>query len=391
MSVTSIFIKKIKNFFSHKSVIFSDDKNVIRFNITSHVLIVVFILFSILTIAFSFNYYSYTKNKHNIDIINQELQQTRDINAHLVDTIDKISAEVNQFSRYFDFINNVNNSELQNHEKKNKKSKLSKKKNKKKSDINMKYVEGVRLQMSNLMSNLYNKSSFRITQILNKITDVGLVHNVVNEGGYATQLNKMIKKIKLSDYENHQGGPLELYIENRNNYLAKSNFVEEQQLGSDLYHKETDLLKKVNYLINLEKVSRTIPIGSPFEKNYIITSRFCYRLDPVNKKDIAAHKGVDLYAETNSPVLATKNGVVKVATTSETYGNTVLLYHGYGIHTRYAHLNKINVSVGDTVKSGSILGTQGSSGRTSGEHLHYEVIYNDNKIDPIKFIKSDKI
>lgn len=120
-----------------------------------------------------------------------------------------------------------------------------------------------------------------------------------------------------------------------------------------------------------------------------ITSHFGYRIDPFTKKP-ANHEGVDIYMPRGTRVLATADGRVILAKTLYTphknYGMEVVIDHGYGYKTRYAHLSKILVRRGQIVKKGEIVGEVGSTGRAKGPHLHYEVMENNKRRDPEFFI-----
>ena len=117
-----------------------------------------------------------------------------------------------------------------------------------------------------------------------------------------------------------------------------------------------------------------------------ISSRFGYRSDPVYKVD-KFHSGIDFTSTLNAEALATGDGVVDdVVSDGWGYGNMVVIDHGYGYKTRYAHLNKFAVEKGQQVKRGEVVGYIGSSGKATGVHLHYEVLKDDKLIDPADFI-----
>ena len=98
------------------------------------------------------------------------------------------------------------------------------------------------------------------------------------------------------------------------------------------------------------------------------------------------HRGIDLSAPKGSPVRATAAGKVVVAERSGAYGRTVVIDHGDGIRTRYAHLKKIAVEQGERVAAGEVIGKVGKSGNASGFHLHYEVVVDGTPVDPRPFM-----
>ena len=120
-----------------------------------------------------------------------------------------------------------------------------------------------------------------------------------------------------------------------------------------------------------------------------MTSTFGARSDPF-LGTTAFHAGMDFRAATGSAVKATAAGVVTKAGWNGGYGRLVEIDHGNGYSTRYGHMSKIIVSEGDTVKIGDVIGAVGSSGRSTGPHLHYEVRKNGTAVDPLRFIKAGK-
>src|SRR6185369_5521892 len=102
----------------------------------------------------------------------------------------------------------------------------------------------------------------------------------------------------------------------------------------------------------------------------------------------ALHTGLDFRAEYGAPVRATGTGKVTVAEWSAGYGNLVELDHGNGVTTRYAHLSAIGVGVGQTVAAGALLGRVGSTGRSTGAHLHYEARIDDEPVDPQRLLRA---
>ena len=128
------------------------------------------------------------------------------------------------------------------------------------------------------------------------------------------------------------------------------------------------------------------PIGHPL-KGQKITSRFGPRKDPFNRRR-AMHNGIDFRAGYGHPVRASGGGVVVKAGTNGGYGRMVVIDHGNGVTTRYAHLKRIDVRVGQSIDMGTPIGTVGSTGRSTGPHLHYEVRKNGKPIDPLHFIRT---
>lgn len=117
-----------------------------------------------------------------------------------------------------------------------------------------------------------------------------------------------------------------------------------------------------------------------------LSSGFGYRVDPVYGGG-EAHMGQDFAADYGTPVYATGDGVVEKSEIKfRGYGNEVVVNHGYGYKTRYAHLRTVETHVGDTIRRGDRIGTVGSTGKSTGPHLHYEVVYMGNRVNPLNYM-----
>lgn len=132
--------------------------------------------------------------------------------------------------------------------------------------------------------------------------------------------------------------------------------------------------------------ARDLPFGNP-APGHEITSRYGNRIDPFLGR-LALHAGIDFQAETGQTVVATGAGRVITAGSSGGYGNMVEIDHGQGITTRYGHMSKILVKDGDMVTVGDVIGRAGSTGRSTGPHVHYEVRRDGNPVDPIHFLNA---
>jgi len=116
-----------------------------------------------------------------------------------------------------------------------------------------------------------------------------------------------------------------------------------------------------------------------------LTSGFGMRNHPILRRR-ARHNGVDLAAPRGTPVFATADGIVEMAQWYSTYGNYVQIGHGGDIETRYAHMSSYTVSVGEQVQIGDLIGYVGSTGRSTGPHLHYEVRVANDPVNPIPYM-----
>ena len=136
------------------------------------------------------------------------------------------------------------------------------------------------------------------------------------------------------------------------------------------------------------RLAGKVPIGHPV-KGQQMTSRFGPRRDPFNRKR-AMHSGLDFRAPTGHPVLATGSGRVLRAGPNGGYGRFIEIDHGNGVTTRYAHLKRMHVAKGDRVAAGQRIGDVGSTGRSTGPHLHYEVRKHGRAVNPINFIQTGR-
>ncbi len=130
------------------------------------------------------------------------------------------------------------------------------------------------------------------------------------------------------------------------------------------------------------------PVAAPM-RQYRLTSGFGLRDDPLNKKK-SRHEGLDLVGGWREPILATAPGKVTLAGWNGAYGRMVEIDHGHGFKTRFAHMRRVDVEVGDMVSFGEQLGQMGNSGRSTGAHLHYEILFNGKPYDPAKFLKAGR-
>ncbi len=137
-----------------------------------------------------------------------------------------------------------------------------------------------------------------------------------------------------------------------------------------------------------EKIAR-IPSIIPIDiKDYTMSSGYGYRRDPVYGST-KFHAGLDFAAKTGTPVYATGDGTVEVAERKSGYGNCIDISHGYNYLTRYAHLSEILVAPGQEVKRGDLIGKVGSTGKSTGPHLHYEVRFKDEPQNPVNYYFMD--
>ncbi|MDE2115082.1 MAG: M23 family metallopeptidase [Hyphomicrobiales bacterium] len=155
--------------------------------------------------------------------------------------------------------------------------------------------------------------------------------------------------------------------------------------GGAFAHETQRIQGDIVEVARLHALMPFLPLGRPLRNQPTITSGFGPRVDPFLGR-ISVHPGIDFRERLGTPIHATGAGKVVVAEYNGGYGNMVEIDHGNGLHTRYGHMSQIEVQVGQRVKKGSELGLSGSTGRSTGPHLHYEVRQNGIAVNPERFL-----
>ncbi len=157
-----------------------------------------------------------------------------------------------------------------------------------------------------------------------------------------------------------------------------------QHISTRLSNLDTQLAA-IDYLLQGNRIEKNAkPHAWPSEGGWL-SSRFGIRADPFTGER-AAHRGVDIANRFGAPVLSTSRGVVTFAGKMKDFGYMIDIEHGYGYKTRYGHLSSMTVKVGDEVSDSQLIGRVGSSGRSTGPHLHYEVHRNGKSLNPATFM-----
>jgi murein DD-endopeptidase MepM/ murein hydrolase activator NlpD len=169
------------------------------------------------------------------------------------------------------------------------------------------------------------------------------------------------------------GGPMEA-VDGRNGTLANAE------------PKFKDLFLSWKKVEQLEQALISIPSYKPV-KSFSYTSSFGVRYDPFNG-NTAMHAGIDMAGPVGEPIYASADGVVHRAGWGGAYGNMIDLGHGKGIATRYGHLSRVLVEAGEVVKKGQLIARMGSTGRSTGSHLHYEVRIDGRAVNPMPFLEA---
>lgn len=189
--------------------------------------------------------------------------------------------------------------------------------------------------------------------------------------------------------------PSDIYEDYNSDYngIVRNSWQRLDALTRRIYRQSVSLDQLQVLSKNKEKMAASIPAIWPINKKDLRgpIGAFGRRLHPIYKRYIP-HKGIDFGGRKGDPIYATGNGKVvhsEKGLRRKGYGQQLVIDHGFGYKTRYAHLNERLVKIGQEVKRGELIGYMGSTGGSTGPHLHYEVIYMGNHVDPINYFRRD--
>lgn len=175
-------------------------------------------------------------------------------------------------------------------------------------------------------------------------------------------------------------------IESSGEWLSNAEFEESLvRLSQDFAEQQDTLSALQEYLITSDNITGAIPSGRPVEEGWI-SSFYGYRIDPFNGKKVF-HGGLDFAGKTGSAVIAVADGIVSWAGMRGGYGGLVEIDHGNGYLTRYAHNKSLEVAAGDRVSKGDVIALLGSTGRSTGPHVHFEVLRDGKPVNPFNYIE----
>lgn len=201
------------------------------------------------------------------------------------------------------------------------------------------------------------------------------------------RLTKMAKLDKGEfDFENPpgQGGPAS---NTPGQSIAMPDFLQSlKELSAQIDDRSRQLHVLESMLMNRNLQAEVMPAGRPIRHGWI-SSLYGMRTDPFTGKQMF-HAGIDFAGKRGSNVMAVAAGVVTWAGKRSGYGNLVEINHGNGYATRYGHNEKLLVKVGQTVKKGQVIAKMGSTGRSTGPHVHFEVLYHGHPVNPRKYIRA---
>lgn len=401
------FVEK-KPFLADKEIIFRNGGRAMVFNI-SHRLQVAFLTVMTAAVCWSgYNYYAYHNSKNILHKADMELGKARDAYVDLMTDVSALQHNLNEVIASVEDAGNGLN-EVQNYKNKasmmeskiriitNSKSWIDADKISdtvtKKEALMQKDAAIIQKNIALRENNDLKEKILNLSQTLNDLqrtvkgletAEIAILDKIEKMSGKEIEdiktslgmINQSLKKQKqyfnpLANMKNGKGGA----------YKPLKGI----NIGEGLQNKMTSAFAKIDLLDAYKTSMAALPLGKPVYK-YSLSSSFGNRSDPIETR-IAQHKGVDLSAAVGSRISAPAAGkVVYAGFNNGGYGNLVEISHGNGFVTKYAHLNKIYVKKGDLVTYNQAIGEVGRTGRATGSHLHYEVLYNGRNVNPLTFI-----
>jgi murein DD-endopeptidase MepM/ murein hydrolase activator NlpD len=231
-------------------------------------------------------------------------------------------------------------------------------------------VEGLRDRQRDLISELEEETQNRAThtRAILEVTGLGVDQVMGN----------------FDDQEIAEGGPL-IALADSDKITENTGNESDPAFQRQIYR----LANQLQDLTSLEEAMVSIPMVLPVNEEFRFTSPYGARRDPYTKRR-AFHSGMDMAGRRGALIVAPAPGVVTHAGPKGPYGNLVEIDHGHGFKTRYGHLRKVHVKRGEKVDFYQKIATLGSTGRSTGPHLHYEVWFNNKVRDPAKFVEAGK-
>jgi murein DD-endopeptidase MepM/ murein hydrolase activator NlpD len=231
---------------------------------------------------------------------------------------------------------------------------------------------------------VFNKDLNLILEVLNDIQnkDDNIYRAIFEADPYPDHKRKLGtggNPIKFKKYENIEYGELVVEI------VQKLELIEKKLSSQSKSFDEVFEITKEK-----QKMLKAIPSIQPINNRDLtrIASGFGMRMHPIYKI-LKMHKGMDFTAPVGTEIYATGDGVIEKVGWTGGYGKTILINHGYGYKTRYAHCSKFKCKKGQKVKRGDHIGYVGNTGQSTGPHLHYEVFKNNRQINPVNFFFND--
>ncbi len=359
--------------FSERKLLFVTNQQIrtVRLTTTSQIVIMLFVSWGVSSLYSSMQYNSIISQKSD------EISRLKSVTSYYETEFDNLNEKLDEVSNYMSSVITIKEKdEIKNTNEEQSLNLPSALKTVKISDDELRMIKKLSIA-SKKMDKVSTYTNSRIKKIEKILFKTGL-----KIGNSELALNTKNNNGQEEGGSVAQGGPyvpLENYSAAE---IALKNLSDFKLLDSAKFS------DKIKRLMSLERLVKFLPLSKPINKDYI-SSSFGPRVDPITKK-MAMHQGIDFVGSKSQEIFSPSTGKVIRAGKYYDYGNVVEIDHGYGITSRYGHLSKVLVDVGQIVNNGDIIGLQGSTGRSTGEHLHYEIRHKGHALNPYKFIKAGK-
>ncbi len=388
-----------KPLFSEKEIIFRGSGCAKVWKISSRAQVIIFASLLLVALWCFYSYYLYNKSGHIISYKEQELDATRDAYVELmtdfvalhknigamISSIDdgknKDNKKFDQYKRQAQLVEDkikqiTNEKDWLNSETLSERASLSEALLQR--DIVASERDALKKQIDELEETIKDikKAEMEVLERIDGVADkeMSKIKSAINSINQALKSKGLyFNALANSKRKNNSGGP---YVPDR------QNMANDKKLDDKI----SAIFKNYDDLDYYKEVVQYIPMGKPVW-SYWVTSQYGSRSDPFNGKR-ARHKGMDLASRTGNKIKVKAKGKVTRAEFAGGYGNLVVVDHGNGFQTKYAHMHKIYVKKGQYVEYDDTLGEVGSTGRSTGPHLHYEVLYMGKNVDPMPFLKA---
>ena len=383
LGLVFLLSKSFRKIFTRKTILYVSRTGIKSYSVGYvQQIIVAYLLFWVGTLFFkSLAYDSIIKNKSN------EINNLEEANSRFKREVHLLSESLVKINEYFtsisDYSNTSSGDDIDDKMKKNTQEKFKEIFGELNLNKDDKKIAGESADSNAMLDNIKSVARTRINDLEKKIAISGLVLSSnklpLGDNRYDDDSeNSQTTEISLNgskELRSKQGGPFQ---------GIKSGLI--RQGKKLMSFNGVDIRDEISYLSDLEKFIHKAPFSKPM-KNYYVSSGFGARTDPIHGGG-ANHGGMDFVGHSKELVISPSIGKVIFAGKLGAYGNAVIIDHGYGITTRYGHLSSIKVAEGQLVKKGDSLATQGSTGRSTGPHLHYEVRYKNTPLNPKKFLQA---
>ena len=385
-----------KPIFSNKEIIFRSGGRAKVFNISSKLQVFVLVALFSVGVWSTYSYYMYNASDEIISYKDKELGKTRDALVDLMTDFKAIHSNISAMFSQVDEDQIKDESELNRYKQQ---AQVVENKIRQITD-NEKWVEDENLEEKVTVREALLERDRVLSErsaLINRI--LVLEDNIAQLENSELEILNQVEKISVKEKEKIKEAlsAINKSMKKQNKYFNPLSNSKKDSTGGkfvadipvvnnqDLSNKMQEVFGLINDVSYYKEVVKSVPFGKPVW-SYWVSSPFGKRSDPFNKKS-AAHKGVDLASNKGNKIKTMAKGKVVRSDWNGGYGKYVEIDHGNGFKTKYAHLHNTYVKKGQYVEQGEAIGEVGSSGRSTGPHLHYEILYNGTPVDPMAFMK----